>query len=100
MASQSKSEFLATVSHELRTSRNAIIGFSETMQERVFGELDNNKYHEYAGRIYLCDRHLLLIIDDIFDLSKVEAGKLEFESTPVALGNVVSQAVTIIRGSS
>jgi len=98
-ASQSKSEFLATVSHELRTPLNAIIGFSETMQERVFGELGNNKYREYAGHIHSSGRHLLSIINDILDLSKVEAGKLEFESTPVALGNVMSQAVTIIRGS-
>ncbi|MDP7343912.1 MAG: sensor histidine kinase [Alphaproteobacteria bacterium] len=99
LASQSKSEFLANVSHELRTPLNAIIGFSEAMLEKVFGELGNKKYDEYATHIHSSGQHLLSIINDILDLSKVEAGKLEFDIAPVALDKAMLQAVTIIRGS-
>ncbi len=99
LASQSKFEFLANVSHELRTPLNAIIGFSEAMLEKVFGELGNKKYDEYATHIHSSGQHLLSIINDILDLSKVEAGKLEFDIAPVALDKAMLQAVTIIRGS-
>jgi signal transduction histidine kinase len=99
LASQSKSEFLANVSHELRTPLNAIIGFSEAMLEKVFGELGNKKYGEYAAHIHSSGQHLLSIINDILDLSKVEAGKLEFDVAPVSLDKAMTQAVTIIRGS-
>jgi len=99
LSSRSKSEFLATVSHELRTPLNAIIGFSEAMQEKVFGELGHQKYNEYADHIHVSGKHLLSIINDILDLSKVEAGKLEFDTAPVALDEVMSQAVTIVSGS-
>ena len=99
LSSQSKSEFLATVSHELRTPLNAIIGFSEAMQEKVFGKLGHEKYSEYADHIHGSGQHLLSIINDILDLSKVEAGKLEFDTAPVALDKAIAQAVTIIRGS-
>ena len=99
LSSRSKSEFFATVSHELRTPLNAIIGFSEAMQEKVFGELGHQKYNEYADHIHVSGKHLLSIINDILDLSKVEAGKLEFDTAPVALDEVMSQAVTIVSGS-
>ena len=99
LSSQSKSAFLATVSHELRTPLNAIIGFSEAMLEKVFGDLGHKKYEEYADHIHDSGKHLLSIINDILDLSKVEAGKFEFDSAPVALDKVVSQAVTIVGGS-
>ncbi len=99
MASRSKSEFLANVSHELRTPLNAIIGFSETMMEKVFGELGHEKYNEYATHIHSSGRHLLSIINDILDLSKVEAGKLEFDMAVVTLDKVMERAVAIVRGS-
>ena len=99
MASRSKSEFLANVSHELRTPLNAIIGFSETMMEKVFGDLGHEKYNEYATHIHGSGRHLLSIINDILDLSKVEAGKLEFDMAAVEFDKVIDQAVTIVRGS-
>ena len=99
MASRSKSEFLANVSHELRTPLNAIIGFSESMMEKVFGELGHEKYSEYAAHIHGSGRHLLSIMNDILDLSKVEAGKLEFDMAAVDLDKVIDQAVAIVRGS-
>ena len=99
MASRSKSEFLANVSHELRTPLNAIIGFSETMMEKVFGELGHEKYNEYATHIHSSGRHLLSIINDILDLSKVEAGKLEFDMAVVTLDKLMERAVAIVRGS-
>jgi PAS domain S-box-containing protein len=74
-ANQAKSEFLATMSHELRTPLNAIIGFSETMAEQYFGALGCAKYVEYAGDIRASGEHLLLLINDLLDLSAIEAGK-------------------------
>jgi signal transduction histidine kinase len=76
-ASRGKSGFLATMSHELRTPLNAIIGFSEMMQREVFGALGNEHYRAYVADIYESGTHLLQIINDILDLSKAEAGKLE-----------------------
>src|SRR5207249_3817934 len=77
-ASRHKSEFLANMSHELRTPLNAIIGFSEVLLERMFGEL-NPKQEEYLQDIMTSGRHLLSLINDILDLSKVEAGRMELE---------------------
>ena len=65
------------MSHELRTPLNAIIGFSEVMMHQVFGPLGSERYREYAGDVHNSGRHLLAIINDILDLSKIEAGKLE-----------------------
>ena len=77
-ANRHKSEFLANMSHELRTPLNAIIGFSEVLQERLFGEL-NEKQAEYTDDILTSGRHLLSLINEILDLSKVEAGRMELE---------------------
>jgi len=78
VASQHKSEFLANMSHELRTPLNAIIGFSEVLSERMFGEL-NEKQEEYSKDIHASGQHLLSLINDILDLSKIEAGQMELE---------------------
>ena len=78
VASQHKSEFLASMSHELRTPLNAVIGFSEVLLERMFGDL-NDKQDEYLRDILDSGRHLLELLNDVLDLSKVEAGRMELE---------------------
>ena len=95
-ASQHKSEFLANMSHELRTPLNAIIGFSEVLGERMFGEL-NEKQEEYLKDIHASGQHLLSLINDILDLSKVEAGRMELELTDFHLPAVLDNAVTLVR---
>ena len=96
MANRHKSEFLANMSHELRTPLNAIIGFSEVLGERMFGEL-NEKQAEYTDDILSSGRHLLSLINDILDLSKVEAGRMELELTKFDLPMAIDNALTLIR---
>jgi GAF domain-containing protein len=95
-ASQHKSEFLANMSHELRTPLNAIIGFSEVLTERMFGEL-NEKQDEYLKDIYASGQHLLSLINDILDLSKIEAGRMELELTDFDLPQAIDNALTLVR---
>jgi signal transduction histidine kinase/DNA-binding response OmpR family regulator len=95
-ASRAKSDFLANMSHELRTPLNAIIGFSEVLLEQMFGPL-NEKQTEYLGDIVTSGRHLLLLINDTLDLSKIEAGKMELELTTFALPAVLEDGVTMVR---
>jgi len=95
-ASQHKSEFLANMSHELRTPLNAIIGFSEVLTERMFGEL-NEKQEEYLKDIYTSGQHLLSLINDILDLSKIEAGRMELELTDFDLPQAIDNALTLVR---
>jgi GAF domain-containing protein len=95
-ASQHKSEFLANMSHELRTPLNAIIGFSEVLMQRMFGDL-NAKQDEYLKDIYDSGRHLLSLINDILDLSKIEAGRMELELTDFDLPTAIDSALTLVR---
>jgi signal transduction histidine kinase len=95
-ANRHKSEFLANVSHELRTPLNAIIGFSEVLQERLFGEM-NDKQNEYVDDILSSGRHLLSLINDILDLSKIEAGRMELEVATFYLPDAIENALLLIR---
>ena len=96
IANQHKSEFLANMSHELRTPLNAIIGFSEVLLERLFGDL-NEKQDDYLKDIHSSGRHLLNLINDILDLSKVEAGRMELDLSTFDLPTAISNAMTLIR---
>jgi GAF domain-containing protein len=95
-ASRHKSEFLANMSHELRTPLNAIIGFSEVLNERMFGEL-NEKQDEYLKDIYASGQHLLSLINDILDLSKIEAGRMELELAEFSLPVAIDNALILVR---
>ena len=96
VASQHKSEFLANMSHELRTPLNAVIGFSEVLLERMFGEV-NAKQEDYLKDILSSGRHLLSLINDILDLSKVEAGRMELEPSRFEVAAAVHNAMTLVR---
>jgi signal transduction histidine kinase len=96
VANQHKSEFLANMSHELRTPLNAVIGFSEVLLERMFGEL-NDKQDEYVQDILSSGRHLLSLINDILDLAKIEAGRMELELASFSLPAALDNALTLIR---
>jgi len=95
-ASRAKSNFLALMSHELRTPLNAIIGFSEVIAGEFFGPTGSDRYRSYAGDIHGAGRHLLALINDILDLSKAEAGKLELHCETVDLSAIVRDSVTLI----
>jgi signal transduction histidine kinase len=96
IASQHKSEFLANMSHELRTPLNAILGFSEVLLEQIFGDL-NAKQAEYLEDILTSGRHLLSLINDILDLSKVEAGRMELELGKFALPQALENGLTMLK---
>ena len=95
-ASRHKSEFLANMSHELRTPLNAVIGFSEVLLQRMFGEL-NDKQDEYLKDIYASGQHLLSLINDILDHSKIEAGRMELTPAPFHLPSALENAVTLVK---
>ena len=93
-ASRHKSDFLATMSHELRTPLNAIIGFSEVLHEQMFGEL-NERQLAYVEDVLEAGRHLLSLINDVLDLAKIEAGRMELELSRVAIPDVLGSAVSM-----
>jgi signal transduction histidine kinase len=95
-ANHSKSEFLANMSHELRTPLNAIIGFSEIISQELFGPIGNDKYLEYIKDVHSSSLHLLSIINDVLDMSKIEAGKLELTKQAVMLQTVISDVIRIV----
>ena len=95
-ANRAKSEFLANMSHELRTPLNAIIGFSEIMESGMFGELGAEKYHEYCRDIQDSGRYLLDVINDILDMSKIEAGRLRLDIEQIHLDSIVSEAMRVM----
>ncbi len=97
LANRTKSEFLAAMSHELRTPLNAIIGFSELITSAAFGPGGEPKYREYAEDISSSGKHLLTIISDILDISKVESGKLDLNETAIDVGQAVGFCLKLVR---
>jgi signal transduction histidine kinase len=95
-ANRAKSEFLANMSHELRTPLNAIIGFSEVIRDEILGPLRDRTYHEYVRDIHSSGQHLLSIINDVLDMSKIEAGKLELASDRVIAQLVVADTARMV----
>jgi signal transduction histidine kinase len=99
-ASRAKSSFLATMSHELRTPLNAILGFSEIMMTETFGPLGSPNYRDYTRDIYDSGMHLLHVINDVLDLSKVEAGRLDLSRTDIDVDDTVEAALRFFRERS
>lgn len=97
VADRAKTEFLAAMSHELRTPLNAIIGFSEMFTGEIFGPLGNQKYDEYAANICSSGSHLLSVITDILDISRIERGQLDLNEEEVLLATIISSSVTLVR---
>jgi two-component system cell cycle sensor histidine kinase PleC len=95
-ANQAKSKFLANMSHELRTPLNAIIGFSEIMEKGMFGKLGVDKYHEYCRDIHQSGQYLLDVINDVLDMSKIEAGRLKLEPEHVVLEDILADSLRVV----
>jgi two-component system, cell cycle sensor histidine kinase DivJ len=96
-ASRAKTEFLANMSHELRTPLNAVIGFADILSGEMFGKLSEARYREYARLIHESGKHLLNVVNDILDISKVEAGKFRLVKEPVDVGALVALSCDIMR---
>src|SRR5437764_11949380 len=97
-ANQAKSSFLANMSHELRTPLNAIIGFSEIMETGMFGPLGTDKYREYCSDIHQSGQYLLEVINDILDMSKIEAGRIRLDAKPLDLEPFLNDAMRVVSG--
>ena len=96
-ANTAKSRFLATMSHELRTPLNAILGFSEVMKSEMFGPLENPKYGEYAGNIHESGKHLLHLINEILDLTRIESGRYDLHEEPVRLADITDECHRLLK---
>ncbi len=97
-ANAAKSKFLANMSHELRTPLNAIIGFSEIMGSGLFGTLGSDKYAEYCHDILTSGKYLLEVINDILDMSKIEAGRMKFDMEPLDLSGILAESLRVVSG--
>ena len=97
-ANQAKSKFLANMSHELRTPLNAIIGFSEIMESGMFGPLGTDKYREYCHDIHQSGQYLLEVINDILDMSKIEAGRIRLDPEDIELEAFLNDAMRVVSG--
>jgi signal transduction histidine kinase/DNA-binding response OmpR family regulator len=97
VASQHKSQFLANMSHELRTPLNSIIGFSEVLLDESLGELTSDERQEFLGNILSSGRHLLMLINNILDLSKIEAGRLELQPEEFSMAEVITEALNTVK---
>jgi len=97
-ANQTKSKFLANMSHELRTPLNAIIGFSEIMESGMFGALGSEKYREYCHDILTSGHYLLEVINDILDMSKIEAGRMKLDMEPLDLSKTLAESLRVVSG--
>jgi two-component system cell cycle sensor histidine kinase PleC len=97
-ANQAKSKFLANMSHELRTPLNAIIGFSEIMGSGLFGVLGSDKYQEYCHDILTSGKYLLEVINDILDMSKIEAGRMKLDLKPLDLSQLLAESLRVVSG--
>lgn len=96
-ANVAKSRFLATMSHELRTPLNAVLGFSEVMKAEILGPLENETYKEYAENIHTSGAHLLNLINEILDLSRIEAGKYELNEKTILLSDIIDDSVGLLK---
>ena len=96
LANRSKSEVLAHMSHEVRTPLNSVIGFSEMLEKEIFGSLGDAKYQEYAKDIHASGTHLLNLISDILDISKIEAGELDFTEVSVDVGEIIVSSTRMV----
>lgn len=94
-ANRAKSYFLANVSHELRTPLNAVLGYSEVLRDEIFGPMDHDRYHEYSKDIHASGEHLLNLIEDILDLSKIETGNIAVEENEIEVRTLIDDAVRI-----
>src|SRR5690606_17959497 len=96
-ASAAKSDFLAKISHEIRTPLNSIIGFAEVMMQERFGPIDNERYKQYLQDIHASGGHVVSLLNDLLDLSKIEAGKLEMHFADINLNQLTQQCVTLMQ---
>ena len=96
-ASAAKTDFLAQVTHEIRTPLHAILGFAEVMMEERFGPIGNDRYRDYLKDIHTSGKHVMSLADDLLDLSKIESGKLELEFAPVDANSVIRECVSLMQ---
>jgi signal transduction histidine kinase len=95
--SRAKTEYLSAVTHEIRTPLNAILGFTEVIMDERFGPIGNTRYKEYLKDIHASGAHVMSLVNDLLDLSKIEAGKLDLKFAPVDVNQIVSECVSLIQ---